>query len=160
MGRQTILVLLRLFMRPGIERSPTEDARVGEGKNKAIVRRYFEEVWNKGDLAAADVVVAPNFSLEGYGSAISGLEAVKLYVSSYRDVYPRVHFTILSLLAEGDMVVACWIGRGIQTASCGADEAAASTQKCLTTGLSVYRIANGQIAEAWAGSDHCRAMGK
>jgi len=147
-------------MKPGVERSLTEDARVGEGKNKAIVRRYFEEVWNKGDLAAADVVVAPNFSVEGCGGAISGLEAVKLYVTSYREVFPRVHFTIISLLAEGDKVIACWVGRGMQAAPCGEDEAAARTQKCCAAGLSVYRIANGQIVEAWAGSDHCRATGK
>jgi predicted SnoaL-like aldol condensation-catalyzing enzyme len=127
---------------------------VSEENNRAIVRRYFEEVWNRGDLAAADLLVAPNFSLEGCGGAISGLEAVKLYVTSYRALHPSVHFTILSLLAEGDMVAACWAVSGMQTAQCGADEATAHVQKCYTTGLSVYRIADGQIAEAWIGSDH------
>src|SRR5206468_12818975 len=88
--------------------------KVSEENNRAIVRRYFEEVWNKGNLAAADLLVAPNFSLEGCG-AISGLEAVKLYISSYRALYPKVHFTILSLVAEGDTVVACWVVSGMQT---------------------------------------------
>ena len=123
---------------------------MSEEDNKAVVRRYFEEVWNKGDLAAADLLVAPNFSLEGCGGAISGLEAVKLYVTSYRDVYPRVHFTILSLLAEGDMVVACWLASSTNSA-CDASPACKRGRK---TGLSVYRIASGQIAEAWASTDH------
>jgi predicted SnoaL-like aldol condensation-catalyzing enzyme len=118
--------------------------------NIAIVRRYFEEVWNRGNLDAADELVAPEFSVEGCGGAISGLQAVKLYVSSYRTVYPRVHFTMLSLLAEGDLVVACWIGRGMHSTS---DE----RKSCYSTGISVYRIAGGKIAEAWSGSDHTGA---
>jgi predicted ester cyclase len=122
--------------------------------NKTIVRRYFEEVWNKGDLDAADELVDRHFSVEGCGGAISGLEAVKLYVSSYRSVYPNVHFTVLSMAAEGDRVVACWVGRGIQQAGVDCQDEAPAAKTCSSTGMSIYRIAGGKIAEAWAGSDH------
>jgi len=125
---------------------------LSEKENIGVVRRYFDEVWNSGNLDAADDLVAPNFSVEGYG-AISGLEAVKLYVLSYRTLYPTVHFTMLSLIAEGDLVVACWIGRGMQSACCS-EEAPAMAKCAPTAGLSIYRIADGKIAEAWAGSEH------
>jgi len=126
---------------------------LSEQENIGVVRRYFDEVWNRGNLDAADGLVAPNFGVEGCGGAISGLEAVKLYVSSYRTLFPAVHFTMLSLIAEGDLVAACWVSRGLQSASCS-EEAPATANCAPITGLSVYRIANGKIAEAWAGSEH------
>lgn len=121
--------------------------------SKAIVRRYFNEVWNKGNLDAADEIIALGFSVEGCGGAVSGLEAVKLYVSCYREVCPNIHFTLLSLIEEGDKVVACWLGTGTQVES-DCEETAASFQKAPVVGLSIYRIAGGKIMEAWAGSDH------
>lgn len=124
---------------------------MSEQENIAVVRRYFREVWNKGNYDAADEIVSPTFSVEGCGGAISGLDAVKLYISSYRSVYPNVHFTMLSIVAERDKVVACWVGTGMQSACEGSAHKA-------TYGLSVYRIANGRIMEAWSGSDHSGIM--
>src|SRR5438067_901645 len=117
------LLPLRLLCEPEFMHSLMEGPVVNERENQAIVRRYFEEVWNKGNLEAADNLVDLHFSVEGCGGAISGLEAVKLYVSSYRNVYPNVHFTMLSLMAEGDTVVACWVGKGIYPANDCQDEA-------------------------------------
>jgi predicted SnoaL-like aldol condensation-catalyzing enzyme len=133
-----------------------QGASVNEERNVAIVRRYFDEVWNRGNLEAAEELVAPDFSVEGCGGAISGLEAVKLYVSSYRAAYPHVRFTMLSVIAEGAMVLACWMGQGLHSAACDSDEDA---QNCTrrSSGLSIYRIQGGRIAEAWAGSDHVGA---
>ena len=140
----------------GLLCSLMEGCVVNERENEAVVRRYFEEVWNKGNLDAADELVDPRFSVEGCGGAISGLEAVKLYISSYHQVYPNVHFTLLSAVGEGDKVIACWVGKGMYSACDCQDEAPAGSGS-LTTGLSVYRIANGKITEAWAGSDHLGA---
>ena len=125
---------------------------MNEGANKAVVRRYFEEVWNKGNVDVAPELIDENFSVEGCGGAISGLEAVKLYVSSYRSLFPDVHFTILSMQEEGDKVVACWLGRGLQL-MCDCQDESAPPKTGQLAGLSVYRIADGKIAEAWADSD-------
>lgn len=125
-----------------------------ERENKTIVRRYFEEVWNKGNLDSAEELVDRDFSVQGCGGAISGLEAVKLYVSSFRAICPHLHFTLLSMEDEGDHVVACWAGRGMHPVLLDCQDGGQPAPKCAATGLSVYRIANGKIAEAWAGSDH------
>jgi hypothetical protein len=130
------------------------EGQVKERENVAIVRRYFEEVWNKGNLDAADELVDRNFSVEGCGGAISGLEAVKLYVSSYRSVYPGVHFTLLSMAVDADRVVVCWAGRGMSQVTSDCQDEAPASCNCTSTGMSIYRIANGKIMEAWAGSDH------
>jgi predicted SnoaL-like aldol condensation-catalyzing enzyme len=113
--------------------------------NKAVVRRYFEDVWNKGDMEVAGEVLAANFS--GCGGAISGLEAARLLISSYREAYPRAQFTILSMIAEDDLVTVCWASQGTH---------ASPTRTA--TGMSVYRLANGKIVEAWATSDELGPM--
>jgi ketosteroid isomerase-like protein len=40
------------------EKAPVSEA---EEKNKALVRRLFEEVYNRGNLNAADELLAPDF---------------------------------------------------------------------------------------------------
>jgi predicted SnoaL-like aldol condensation-catalyzing enzyme len=112
--------------------------------NQTIVRRYFEEVWNKGDMKAAEEVLAANFS--GCGGAISGLEAAKLYLTSYREAYPLTRFTILSMVTEDDLVTVCWVCTGAHGGSAKA------------TGLSVYRLTQGKIVEGWATSDALGSM--
>jgi predicted SnoaL-like aldol condensation-catalyzing enzyme len=122
-------------------------------KNKALVQRYFAEVWNMGDLDAADEILHVGFSLAG--GTFTGREAVKLYISSYRELYPQVHFTLLSLLAEGDTVVASWVATRAQPPHC---EDAAAGGTATRTGMSVYRIAGSKIEEAWAGTDYACAV--
>lgn len=124
-------------------------------QNKAIVRRYFQEVWNKGDLGMLDDIISPAFS--GCGSVLSGPEAIKLYISAYLAAFPKTRFSILSLTAIGeDKVAVCWASRGTHK---GLHSGCAGTP---ITGLSVYRLADGKIVEAWATSDEIgsmRAMG-
>ena len=110
--------------------------------NREIVRRYFEQVWNRGDMQAANEVLAYNFSLSC--GALEGREAIKMFISEFRSVFPDVHFTILSMLNEGDKVVVSWVLTGANP-----DKAARPT-----TGLGIYRIANDRIAEAWAHTDN------
>jgi predicted SnoaL-like aldol condensation-catalyzing enzyme len=125
-------------------------------KNKSVVCRYFREVWNQGNLAVADEVLAPDFGgrVPSGRGAISGREAAKLYVSSYREAFPNIYYTLLSLAAEGDNVVACWIGRGLHSLPEDCAESTKAGCAQTVTGLSVYRLRDGKIVEAWCGSDH------
>jgi hypothetical protein len=117
----------------------------------AVVRRYFTEFWNKGNLDIANDILAPSFGSPG--GAISGPEAARLYVSSYRSAFPRIHFTLLSLHCQGDMVVACWVGTGAHDGSETCPEAVAPGKERTITGLSVYRLENGKIADMWMGCE-------
>lgn len=109
-----------------------------EKDNKAIVRRYFEEVWNKGDMRAADEIINYNFSL--HAGALNGREALKIYIAEFRSVFPDVNFTILSMSGEDDKVAVSWVLRG----------ASPDKSEPPTTGMGVYRILDGRIIEAWA----------
>src|SRR5512139_4156001 len=83
--------------------------------NKAIARRFLEEVFGQGKLAVADEIVAPDHVDRG-PSTLPGLppgpEGSKMIVTVYRNAFPDIQFTIDEQIAEGDKVVTRWTGYG------------------------------------------------
>jgi steroid delta-isomerase-like uncharacterized protein len=123
-------------------------------QNKTLVRRYWEEVWNKGNLAVADELIASDFdghpqpSDPDFGRGPAGQ---KQLVGMYRTAFPDVRMTIEDMTAEGDRVVLRWTARGTQT---GAFMEIAATGKPTTvTGMVLNRLAAGKIAEGWGNFD-------
>ena len=78
--------------------------------NKAIVRRFYEEVWIKRRLEIVNELISPSHALQGpniFGSSV-GPEAYKRQVSNLLEAYPDLRWTIEDTIAEKDKVVACW----------------------------------------------------
>lgn len=73
-------------------------------ENKAIARRFFEEVWNLGRVEQLDSFYAPDGSVPGMDS----LQDSKNNILWFHKAAPGLKFTILNLLAEGDIVMAYW----------------------------------------------------
>jgi predicted ester cyclase len=73
--------------------------------NKALVRRFLEEVWSKGNVAVVDELLAPNFVdrslLPGQGST---REEYKRSAAGFYAAFSMTEFTIEYQIAEGDMV--------------------------------------------------------
>ena len=118
--------------------------------NKAISRRFLEEIFSQGKLAVADEIVAPSHVDRG-PSALPGLppgpEGSKLLVTVYRNAFPDLQFTIDEQIAEGDKVVTRWTGHGTHK---GELAGIPPTGKASTvTGMTVDRIVNGKIVESW-----------
>jgi predicted ester cyclase len=84
-----------------------------EQENKALVRRFTEEVYNRRNLDAADEFLAPDFVDYGAlsGEAV-GIEGYKLAVANTQASSSDVHFSIEEMIAEGDKVVSRIIGSG------------------------------------------------
>ena len=117
--------------------------------NKAVVRRFFEEVWNKGNLAVADEVLAPNVVLHIPGHPeddVVGLEAYKERVITYlRTAFPDLQSNIEEIIAEGNKVVVRWIWRATHQ---GEFWGVAPTGKQITyEGISILRLADGKIVD-------------
>jgi steroid delta-isomerase-like uncharacterized protein len=118
--------------------------------NKTVSRRFLEEVWNKGNLAVLDEIIAKDHVNSGPGT-IPGLpngpEGTKQLVTTYRNAFPDIRFTIDEQIAEGDKVVMRWTAQGTHQ---GELAGLPATGKSTTvTGIALYRIANGKIAESW-----------
>jgi len=121
-------------------------------ENKAIIHRYYEEVWNRCSLAAAKELIAPDIAFRGSLNVTTrGLEGFKEYVALVRTAFPDLHNTIEDLLAEGDKVVARLTYRGTHL---GKLFGLAPTGKRVTcTGIAIFRIGGGKIVEGWVNGD-------
>jgi steroid delta-isomerase-like uncharacterized protein len=121
--------------------------------NKALARRFYEEGWNKGNLAIFDELLAPNHVLHdpGFPEPVHGLEAFKQYYTTYSTAFPGNQITVEAYIAEGDTVVSRWTARGSHK---GDLMGIPPTGKQVTVaGITINRIANGKIAEDWSNYD-------
>jgi steroid delta-isomerase-like uncharacterized protein len=126
--------------------------RASEGENKAISRRADEELFNRGNLAVAEKLFAPDFVYhDPAGEELSGPEDVKAYAAMLRAAFPDLHQTIEDQIAEGDKVAYRWTARGTHD---GELMGIAPTGKRVEfTGIAVARLANGKIEEIWENYD-------
>ena len=75
-------------------------------ENKAIFRRYVEEVPNRGNLEVADEIFGRYVAHQADGSTLErGPEDVKRFTEEYRSAFPDFHISIEEQIAEGDKVV-------------------------------------------------------
>ncbi len=117
-----------------------------EEENKAVVRREQEELWNHtGNLDAAEELFAPDYA-----------EAARQEAADFRRGFPDVVSTTEDLIAEGDKVVARWRSRATHR---GEYMGVSPTGREVEfTGISVYRIEGGRIAESWNNEDRYGLM--
>lgn len=122
-------------------------------ENKAIVTRFYEELWNGRVLNVADEIFAKNcvtHQLRSGAEPIAvprGPEEIKHHVADWLRGFPDLQITVEELVAEGDRVASRIVFRGSHT---GAWLGIAPTGKVLNVRLSVtHRIHNQMIVEDW-----------
>ncbi len=126
-------------------------------QNKDLVRRFYEEVMNKKDLAAIDKFCSPNFvdRSPSPGQA-PGLEGVKQMFRMFTAAFPDLHMSVEDQIAEGDKVVCRVIGRGTHK---GEFMGIAPTGKQITvSGIDIIRLSGGKVIERWGNFDDLAMM--
>ena len=121
--------------------------------NKNVVRRLFEEVWNKGNLPVADELFAENYSHHDSSTPEFGRGpgSEKKRATLYRTAFPDVRLTVEDIIAEGETVTARWSCKGTHK---GDLRGIAPTGKQFTiSGISIARFTNGKIVEGWVNWD-------
>jgi len=121
-------------------------------ENKAIVRRFIEQVLNGGDVAAADqYMTAQPLEHDPWPGQPPTLEGWKQGLTALRTALPDYRFTIEDLIAEGDKIVVRGTSRGTHK---GEFMGIAPTGKqFVMTELHIVRIADGKIVEHWGNHD-------
>ena len=122
-------------------------------KNKAIVHRLFEELWNKGSLPVADELIAPTYTHHDTSTpdAGRGPESEKKRLTLYRKAFPDMRLTIEDIIAEGETVMARWACRGSHK---GDLNGIAPTGKQFNiSGVTIVRLSNGKLVEGWVNWD-------
>jgi steroid delta-isomerase-like uncharacterized protein len=122
-------------------------------ENEAVVRRYFQEILDGGNLDLVDEIFDPQYVLHDPGSPqeVRGLEGTKRYVGMFRSAFPDIAHTIEDQIAEGDRVVARLRAHATHE---GELMGIPPTGKEVTIeGISIWRIADGKIKECWFNHD-------
>ena len=127
-------------------------------ENKALVRRWFAEVWNKGradeipEMFAADGI-AHGLS-DDAANPLRGPAGFLPFHAQFREAFPDIEVVVEDQIAEGDKVATRCSVRGKHA---GDSLGFAATQAPVEfTGVTITRIKNGKIVEAWNNFDFMR----
>lgn len=120
--------------------------------NKAVIRRFYEELWNRWDLAVAEEIVSRDVRFRGsLGTTLTGIDSLKRYVEQVRTAFPDWHNRIDELIAERNKVVARMTWSGIHS---GSLFGIAPTGNTVTyVGAAIFRLREEKIQEAWVVGD-------
>lgn len=121
--------------------------------NKALIRRFFEEVYTRKNLAAIKEFIAPNH-IDHAATAASlpdGLEGSRQAIGMMLKAFPDLHVTIEDMIAEGNKVVVRMTMHGTQQGAFGSIPPTGK-QVAVST-IDIIRIEGGQIVEEWGIDD-------
>ena len=120
--------------------------------NKALARRFFEEAASQQKVELIDEIFASDYVLHDPANPmVQDLESFKGFLMGHYAAFPDAKWTVEEVIAEGDRVVVRWTFSGTHQ---GELLGIPPTGKQVSmSGISIYRIADGKIAEEWAVSD-------
>lgn len=115
-------------------------------ENKLLVRRYYEEVVNTGNVDQLAEFVSPDFvEVHNNTRYPVGLEGAKEHVLGVRETYPDLHLTIEQQIAEGEWVATRVTARGTHS---GVWLGMRPTgEKLEMTAVNIDRVVDGRIVE-------------
>jgi serine phosphatase RsbU (regulator of sigma subunit) len=120
-----------------------------EVENKAIFRRYIEEVWNRTKLELVDEIFDRYISHQPDGPTLErGPEDVKRFVGEFRSAFPDLRIRVDDQIAEGDKVVVRATIRGTHQREFRG--MAPTGEEIEEKGFSVFRFSEeGKVVESW-----------
>jgi steroid delta-isomerase-like uncharacterized protein len=121
-------------------------------RNKEIIRRYYQEMWNSWNFAKTEEILARDIVFRGsLGTETKGREAFCEYMRQVLGAFPDFHNTIEEIVSENDGVVARLTYRGTHR---GEILGVAPTGKTIEyAGAAFFRIANGKVSQGWVLGD-------
>lgn len=123
-------------------------------QNKAIARRWFEEVWNQGREATVDELFGPTAVAHGLGESeedVHGPAEFKQFAANLRGSLPDLHIRVDDLISEGARLAiritldGTHTGKGLGVAPTG--------RRVSIQGIIIVQIENGILVEGWNSYD-------
>ena len=119
--------------------------------NKAVLRRWFEEVWNLEHAEVIDELLAPDCEIHDGPVTVKGPAEFRVVHDRFRSAFTNIRFTLHEVIAEGDIVsmrcssLVIHSGDGLGLPATG--------KEVSSTGMAMVRIRDGKIAEVWQNWD-------
>jgi steroid delta-isomerase-like uncharacterized protein len=124
-------------------------------QNKALAKRAFEELLNKGRFELAEQLYAKDFVNHGIHRDIS-LEEDQAALKGWHEAFPDLSIVPEKLIADGDQVAVYWIAGGTNTGT--GNGLPATGKKAEQSGITIWRIVDGKIKEEWSAFDQLSLM--
>jgi steroid delta-isomerase-like uncharacterized protein len=132
---------------------------VGVTENKELVRRFYQEVWDRGNVEFAHEVFADDYIRHDLrpAPAFPGPAGMAKIAADFRRAFPDARWRVDILLGEENLVAARWTATGTHTGAWGGVE---PTGKIATFfGVNIYRFGpDGKVAEIWNHRDDLGLM--
>lgn len=121
-------------------------------QNKEIVQRILDEFWRAGNASVLDRLLAADITNHELSKEpVSGRDEYKEWANGFRQAtvtgFPDREIALDALIAEGDLVTKQWTFRGTHSGEYMG--LPASGKRVVMAGITIYRIADGQVRETW-----------
>jgi predicted SnoaL-like aldol condensation-catalyzing enzyme len=126
-------------------------------RNKAVIRRFVEQVQNDNDWDAYDELNDPEFvNLSAPPGVPPDREGGKMFLQSFANGFPDARFTIDDMVAEGDRVVT---KKTVSATHTGEFAGIPPTgNRVELTYVDILRLRDGRIVEHWLSMDQLTFM--
>ena len=126
--------------------------------NKALVRRFYEQVWGAGNYDVANEVFAPDYVRHDFraGDPMPGPEGQKKIARDFHTAFPDLAVEVELVFGEGDFVVGRWTASGTHTGPWAGVEPTGRTMRF--SAANIFRFADGKVVEIWNHRDDLGLM--
>jgi steroid delta-isomerase-like uncharacterized protein len=133
----------------GQSRHVGEEGAMSVEDNKAVVRRFYQEVFNARNLDALEELLVPDGVDHTFGS--QSTEQVKQFFAMVYQAFPDLQVEVHDVVAEGDLVA-------VRSTYTGTHQGEflgipATGKQATTNGVEFFRMQDGKQAEHWGGAD-------
>jgi steroid delta-isomerase-like uncharacterized protein len=126
--------------------------------NRAFVLRFYEEVWNRGNVDVVHEVFAAGYVRHDLrpSAALPGPQGQAKIAAEFRAAFPDLRMTVDLIVAEDDLVAARWTTSGTHTGPWA--DVAATGAHVTFSGMNVFRFHDGKVVELWNHRDDLALM--
>ena len=129
----------------------THDTSTALERNKALVRRFVDEIFLKGDFGAVDELLTDDFTPHTWGDMQPGRDGLKKAIARVSKGLSDTKMSIDDVIAEGDRVAVRLTSSAKQT---GEFMGMPPSGKRYEIGeIHIFRLRDGRVAEHWHQAD-------
>ena len=147
--RLSLFSVFSLLLMSSVQASEEGDtSRHQAAANKALVARFYSDVFVDWDRRLVDEILSPDFRSHDWPEdARTGPDGFWDFYNNVLSSFPNTRYVVDDLIAEGDRVVVHWRLLANQQ---GEFYGMAATGKPISLqGIAIYRVENDQLMERW-----------
>jgi steroid delta-isomerase-like uncharacterized protein len=127
--------------------------------NKTLVRRFYEEVWDRGNVDFANELFADDYVRHDLrpARAAPGAAGQALIAEQFHRAFPDLEWRVDLVLGDGDLVAARWTASGTHSGAWG--DVAPTGRRATFSGVNIFRFGvAGKVVEIWNHRDDLGLM--